>query len=81
MKPLDAVRAMVADALGTEPVDRYTAARARAAREKPDRMTFQPVRRARRKTAKRDQRREYVDQLREQGFDAEYLADRYGRRR
>ena len=81
MKPLEVVRAMITDALSTDPVDHYTAARARAAREKPDRMTFQPVRRARRKTAKRDQRREYVDQLREQGFDAEYLADRYGRRR
>ncbi len=81
MKPLEVVRAMITDALSTDPVDRYTAARARAAREKPDRMTFRPARRARRKSAKRDQRREYVDQLREQGFDAEYLADRYGRRR
>ncbi|KMM46483.1 hypothetical protein CWIS_04915 [Cellulomonas sp. A375-1] len=82
MKPLEVVRAMIADALASDDTaDRYAAARARAAREKPDRMVFKPVRHRRRRESRRQQRQAYVAELREQGFDAEYLADRYGRRK
>ena len=83
-RALDAVRAVIAHArrLSVDD-DRYSAARARAEAEKPDRMRFTPSRPRRSKAAERRARQhaesEFVRELHdEHRFDKSYLEHRYG---